>query len=139
MDSTEPGVDRYLLVTFMVTRDGERGHPMDTTVTRVDIDTAGTMTEESLDKLVTRVRRDVQRKAAAGPPRTGQPDLTDLVARDLYNRVADYHDNNGTYQRSFDDLHESEQRLWWRAAVHALEGEADDIIKAARPIWWTRD
>jgi hypothetical protein len=66
----EPTADRsiadrgdYVLVTFLVTRDGERGHPMDTIATRIDVDAGGGPANDSLERLTERVRREVQRKA----------------------------------------------------------------------------
>lgn len=41
MASNDQGPQEYLLVTFLVTRDGEQGHPMDAIVKRVDLTAGG--------------------------------------------------------------------------------------------------
>lgn len=60
--------------------------------------------------------------------------LIGAVARDLYDRVMDYHDKSGT---RYDDLPPAEQRQWLLAATNALEWETDRIIEHGRPDWWS--
>lgn len=57
-------VGRHLLVTFLVTRDGERGHPMDTIVKRVDLAGDSTPTPATLDRLTESIASEVVRVAA---------------------------------------------------------------------------
>lgn len=54
-----------LLVTFLVTREGEQGHPMDSIVKRVDLADDGTPTTATLERLTKSIAREVVRKAAA--------------------------------------------------------------------------
>lgn len=54
----------YVLVTFLVTGDGEPGHPMDTIVKRVNLTEAGTADEPSMARLADAIAREVASKAA---------------------------------------------------------------------------
>lgn len=56
------GQPAYLFVTFLVTEDGEQGHPMDTLVVRVDLDDNGEPDAQTLDRLHGLIRREVARK-----------------------------------------------------------------------------
>lgn len=62
---TRPANDRpdYLLVTFLVTRDGEQGHPMDTIVKRVDLTADGQPV--AIDRLTEAIVREIGLKARA--------------------------------------------------------------------------
>ncbi len=55
---------RHLLVTFLVTREGEQGHPMDTITKRVALTDDGTPTAATLARLTESIAREVARKAA---------------------------------------------------------------------------
>lgn len=64
---------QYVLVTSLVTWDGEQQHPMDTIVTKVDLDDAGNPTPEAMERLAERIRRDVVQKVArSGRPAAGR-------------------------------------------------------------------
>lgn len=54
----------HVLVTFLVTRESEHGHPMDTIVKRVVLADDGTPTTVSLERLTESIAREVTRKAA---------------------------------------------------------------------------
>lgn len=54
---------RHLLVTFLVTREGEQGHPMDTIVKRVDLACDGTPMPAAMYRLAESIAREVVRKA----------------------------------------------------------------------------
>lgn len=58
--------DQHVLVTFLVTRDGERGHPMDTIVKGVDLADDGSPVPATLERLAGSIVREVARKAALG-------------------------------------------------------------------------
>jgi hypothetical protein len=61
----------YVLLAFLVTKEGEQGHPMNTIVTRVDVDGDGVPVPAAMDELTSRVVREVQRKANSRPPAAG--------------------------------------------------------------------
>jgi hypothetical protein len=56
---------KHLMVTFMVTEDGEPGHPMDTFATRIDLDDLGNPLPGPWTRLHERVKRELRRKVAA--------------------------------------------------------------------------
>jgi hypothetical protein len=57
----------YLMVTFIVTYDGEQQHPMDAYAVRVDLDTDGRPTAEAVEYLLSQVSRAVVAKGARAP------------------------------------------------------------------------
>ena len=71
------GPPEYLLVTFLVTRDGEAGHPMDTIVKRVDLTVGGSPAPDAMDRLADSIAREIARKAAVTT--LVQPDDEDTV------------------------------------------------------------
>ncbi len=68
-----PKENGFLFVTFKVTCDGERGHPMEHTLVRVEITDEGSLSDASLDKLTVLLRREV-RQHAIGRPCPPDPD-----------------------------------------------------------------
>jgi hypothetical protein len=56
-----------LFVTFQVTREGERGRPMDHLVKRIEVGPDGAADEASIRRLVESVCREVQRKSTTAP------------------------------------------------------------------------
>jgi hypothetical protein len=54
----------YVLAAFLVTEDGERHHPMDVSVVKLNVDATGLPDEDSMKDLTQRVTRAVQRKVA---------------------------------------------------------------------------
>ncbi|RSM61760.1 hypothetical protein DMB66_23970 [Actinoplanes sp. ATCC 53533] len=62
----------YLLLSFIVTRDGERQHPMDVAVVRLNLDADGLPDEASMQDLGRRVADDARRKARQRRARPGQ-------------------------------------------------------------------
>lgn len=55
----------YVLVTFLVTREGDQGHPMDALVKRVDMSDDGTPVVATLERLTESIAREVIRKAVS--------------------------------------------------------------------------
>lgn len=53
----------YVLVTFIVTEDGEQQHPMNAGIAKMNLTADGTPDEPSVRDLVDRVTREAQRKA----------------------------------------------------------------------------
>jgi hypothetical protein len=49
----------FLLITFKITEDGERGHPMDHLVFRIDLDKDGDPVPESFDRVCGKIRREI--------------------------------------------------------------------------------
>lgn len=62
----------YLLLSFIVPRDGERQHPMDVAVVRLNLN-GGLPDEASMQDLVRGVARDARLKARQHRARSGQP------------------------------------------------------------------
>lgn len=55
----------YVLVTYIVSNESERLHPMDSFVVRVDIDAEGIPTTESMTRLGERIAHSVVGKVSA--------------------------------------------------------------------------
>lgn len=58
----------WVLLSYLVSEDGEPQHPMDVSVLRVDLDEHGQPTSASLDRVRDRITRDATAKVARRPP-----------------------------------------------------------------------
>lgn len=70
-DEPDPGLSgpgrsaSYVLASFIVTEDGERQHPMDVSVVKLNLSTDGVPDEASMNDLAQRVSRAAVRKVRA--------------------------------------------------------------------------
>lgn len=79
--------DRWVLVTFMITNDGEEAHPMGHVIRRVDVAADGTPDPESMRALTERIARHVREKATRIDD-VAAPDGVATVRRQLDHAIA---------------------------------------------------
>lgn len=70
----DPGQDGPLIVRYLVTEDGETGHPMDVCAVTVAIDTQGVPEGNDMARLADLIRRDITRKVVLRRTKTKTAD-----------------------------------------------------------------
>lgn len=66
-----PTRPRHLLITFIVTEDGEQQHPMDAGIAKLNLTADGIPDDASVQDLVRRVGNETQRKVKIRPAGDG--------------------------------------------------------------------